>query len=131
VNLQLGNIIITFISGLHEILFATLMSKVPFQNKNQNCLPNCFNDFKNCMITLDCTEMCRDIPNSLVDQKLTYSSYKHKNTLKGLVGVAPNGVITYDSKLYPGSTSDKKIVNHCGVLEILQPGDLVLADKDF
>ncbi|KAE9524196.1 hypothetical protein AGLY_015441 [Aphis glycines] len=27
----------------------------------------------------------------------------------GLVGVAPNGVITYASKLYPGSTSDKKI----------------------
>ncbi|XP_027851855.2 uncharacterized protein LOC114130952 [Aphis gossypii] len=118
-----GNIIITFISVLHEILFVSLMSKVPSQNKNQNCLPNCFNDFKNCRITLDCTEMSCDIPNSLVDQKLTYSSYKHRNTLKGLVGVAPNGVITYASKLYPGSTSDKKIVSHCGVLEILQPVD--------
>ncbi|XP_060875284.1 uncharacterized protein LOC132948692 [Metopolophium dirhodum] len=126
-----GNIIITFISVLHEILFVSLMSKVPSQNKNQNCLPNCFNDFKNCRITLDCTEISCDIPNSLVDQKLTYSSYKHRNTLKGLVGVAPNGVITYASKLYPGSTSDKKIVSHCGVLEILQPGDLVLADKGF
>jgi len=45
--------------------------------------------------------------------------------------VASNGVITYASKLYPGFTSAKKIVNHCGVLEILQPDDLVLADKGF
>lgn len=45
--------------------------------------------------------------------------------------MASNGVITYASKLYPGSTSAKKIVNHCGVLEILQPDDLVLADKGF
>lgn len=104
-----GNIIITFISVLHEILFVSLKSKVPSQNKNQNCLPNCFKNFKNCRITLDCTEMSCDIPNSLVDQKLTYSSYKHRNTLKGLVGVAPNGVITYASKLYPGSTSAKKL----------------------
>ncbi|XP_008184786.1 uncharacterized protein LOC103309892 [Acyrthosiphon pisum] len=81
--------------------------------------------------TLDCTEISCDIPKSLLDQKLTYSSYKNKNTLKGLIGVAPNGVITYASKLYPGSTSDKKIVGHCGVLNILEPGDLVLADKGF
>ncbi|XP_029341141.1 uncharacterized protein LOC107884559 [Acyrthosiphon pisum] len=101
------------------------------QNKNQNCLPECFNHFQNCRITLDCTEISCDIPKSLLDQKLTYSSYKNKNTLKGLIGVAPNGVITYASKLYPGSTSDKKIVGHCGVLNILEPGDLVLADKGF
>jgi len=70
-----GNTIITFISVLHDILFVSLMSKVPSQNKNQNCLPNCFNDFKNCRITLDCTKMSCDNSNSLVDQKLTYSSY--------------------------------------------------------
>lgn len=51
--------------------------------------------------------------------------------MKGLIEVAPNGVITYASKLYPGSTSDKKIVGHCRILQILQPGDLVLADKGF
>jgi len=127
----IGNIILTLISVLHEILYVNLMNTVPSQNKNQNCLPQCFNNFQNCRITLDCTEISCDIPKSLLDQKLTYSSYKHKNTLKGLIGVALNGVITYASKLYPGSTSDKKIVGHCGVLNILHPGDLVLADKGF
>ncbi|KAG5865771.1 hypothetical protein JTB14_004148 [Gonioctena quinquepunctata] len=68
---------------------------------------------------------------SMGEQKVTYSSYKHRNTWKGLIGVAPNGVITYISGLYPGSTSDKKIVQHCGILDQLAAGDLILADKDF
>jgi len=45
--------------------------------------------------------------------------------------VAPNSCITYASKLYPGFTLANKIVDHCGVLTILQVGDLVLADKSF
>ncbi|KAK9727489.1 DDE superfamily endonuclease [Popillia japonica] len=64
-------------------------------------------------------------------QKSTYSTYKQRNTWKGLVGVAPNGVVTFVSKLYPGSTSDKKIVQHCGILQHLEAGDLILADKGF
>lgn len=53
------------------------------------------------------------------------------NTLKGLIGVAPNGVITYCSALYPGSTSDRQIVQHCGISEKLHAGDLILAGKGF
>ncbi|KAG5861731.1 hypothetical protein JTB14_000615 [Gonioctena quinquepunctata] len=68
---------------------------------------------------------------SMAEQKVTYSSYKHRNTWKGLIGVAPNSVITYISGLYPGSTSDKKIVQHCGILDQLAAGDLILADKGF
>lgn len=63
--------------------------------------------------------------------RLTYSSYKHRNTFKGLVGVAPNGVVTFASSLYPGSTSDKAIVQHSGLLHEMEAGDLILADKGF
>jgi len=80
---------------------------------------------------IDCTEVSCDIPKQLDQQKLTYSNYKHRNTLKGLIGIVPNGVITFVSKFYPGSISDKKIVADCGVLNIFQPGDLILADKGF
>lgn len=48
-----------------------------------------------------------------------------------MIGIAPNGVITFACKLYPRSISDEKIVADCGVLNILQPGDLILADKGF
>lgn len=63
--------------------------------------------------------------------RLTYSSYKHRNTWKALVGCAPNGVITFVSGLYAGSSSDKAVVKSCGLLEQLEPGDLILADKGF
>jgi len=66
--------IITLISALHDILFINLMNTVPSQNKNLNCWPKCFNYFLNCRISLDCTEISRDIPKSFLDQKLTFSS---------------------------------------------------------
>lgn len=126
-----SNVTLTFIILLHDILFKSLMDNVPSQLKNQLCLPNCFQSFQNCRMIIDCTEVSCDIPKQLDQQKLTYSNYKHRNTLKGLIGIAPNGVITFASKLYPGSISDKKIVADCGVLNIFQPGDLILADKGF
>jgi len=126
-----SNVILTFIIVLHKILFKSLMDKVPSQHKNQLCLPNCFQSFQNCRMIIDCTEVSCDVPNQLDQQKLTYSNYKHRNTLKGLIGIAPNGVITFVSKLYPGSTSNKKIVANCGVLNTFNPGDLILADKGF
>ncbi|KAG0437981.1 hypothetical protein HPB47_017202 [Ixodes persulcatus] len=64
-------------------------------------------------------------------QNILYSPYKRSTTMRGLVGVAPNGVVTYVSKLYPGSNTDKDIVKDCGVLKQLVPGDLLLADKGF
>ena len=48
-----------------------------------------------------------------------------------IVGVAPNGVVTYVSNLYPGSISDKAIVQQSGFLNLLTAGDMVLADKGF
>ncbi|KAF4527837.1 hypothetical protein B566_EDAN014638 [Ephemera danica] len=60
-----------------------------------------------------------------------YSGYKHAYTLKVLVGCAPNGVGTFCSSAYPGSRSDKDVVDHCKVLSQMVTGDLILADKGF
>lgn len=112
------NIVLTWIHIFHTILFKTFMDNVPSQQKNKACLPTVFNNFLNCRMILDCTEIFTAIPGKMDLQKLTYSNYKHRNTLKGLVGVAPNGVLTFCSSLYPGSTSDKEIVKHSGVLVV-------------
>ena len=63
-------------------------------------------------------------------QKLTYSSYRGMNSFKTLVG-ATNAVITFVSDLYPGSVSDKAIVQKCGILSRFLAGDLILADNGF
>ena len=64
-------------------------------------------------------------------QSATYSSYRGMNSFKVFVGVALNAVITYVSKLYPGSISDKAIVQESGLLNHLTPGNMKLADKGF
>ena len=64
-------------------------------------------------------------------QNVTYSSYRGMHSFKVIAGVAPNGVITYVSKLYPGSVSDKAIVQQSGLLNHMTAEDLVPADKGF
>jgi len=128
------NITTTFICFLHEFLFEGVMGRagIPSQLKNQGCLPNSFSSFSNCRIILDCTEVQIDVPRySMAHQKETFSHYKQRNTFKSLIGVAPNGCITFVSPLYPGSVSDKEIVKQSGILQHLSPGDMVLADKGF
>lgn len=127
----IAQVISTWILALHEILFLQLLKDIPSREKNKLCMPSCFSTFTNCRIVLDCTEVKCDRPTSMDKQRLTYSSYKHQNTFKGLIGVAPNGVVTFVSELYPGSTSDKKIVEDCDILNQMVAGDLILADKGF
>lgn len=66
---------------------------------------------------LDCTDIKIAIPKQMDTQKETYSAYRGMHSFKVLIGVAPNAVITYCSKLYPGSVSDKEIVLDSGVLD--------------
>ena len=94
-------------------------------------MPDCFKKFPNTRIILDCTEFFIEIPSSLVNQTLTYSSYKSHNTFKLLVGISPTGVVTFLSKLWGGNASDMQIVKESGLLDLLEKGDSVMADKGF
>ena len=66
-----------------------------------------------------------------MSQQITSSSYHWMNSFEVLTGVAPNVVLTYISNLYPGSISDKEIVQQSGLLRHFVPGNLILADKGF
>ena len=61
----------------------------------------------------------------------TYSSYKNHNAYKGLIRISPSGAVTFISDLYPGSISDKELTRRSGILDLLEEGDSVMADRGF
>ena len=83
-------------------------------------------------VILDCTELKCQMPSSLLLNSRLFSSYKNHTTVKGLVGIAPSGAITFLSELYSGSISDREIVERCGILDLtFNDSDDVMADKGF
>lgn len=77
---------------------------------------------------VDCFEIFIERPSNLQARAQTFSNYKHGHTLKYLISITPQGVISFISKGWGGRTSDKRITENCGFLDKLLPGDLVLAD---
>ena len=106
----IANIVTTFIHVLHSILFTDLMTSVPSWDKNKLSAPSSFSQFGSYRVVIDCTDIEIATPGLMSQQNATYSNYRGVHSFKVVVGVAPNGVITYVSKLYPGSISDKAIV---------------------
>ena len=82
-------------------------------------------------VIIYCTEIFTEMPSSYRSQSATFSSYKHHNTAKGPIGIAPSGAVTFVSDLYAGRSSDQKITRHCGILNLLEPGGSLMADRGF
>ncbi|XP_062601122.1 uncharacterized protein LOC134277743 [Saccostrea cucullata] len=96
-------------------------------------LPKAFVEMQTVRIVIDATEFFCEKPGNLTAQYLTWSEYKHHNTFKVLIGVAPNGLVTFVSRVWGGHTSDRHIVQKDGdlLLPHLQSDDIILADKGF
>lgn len=104
----------------------------PSQELVRQHMPESFKPkYENTRIIIDCTELFIDKPSNPDVQQLTYSTYKTHNTAKALIGIAPNGFITFLPDLQPGRLSDKEIVIRSGLIEKLTPGDMVMADRGF
>ncbi|XP_077557921.1 uncharacterized protein LOC144173312 [Haemaphysalis longicornis] len=83
-------------------------------------------------VIIDATEIKCEVPSSFVLQSETYSNYKSANTFKGLVGVSPDGTLTFVSGLFTGCVSDRELVKCSGLLSRpFDKGDVVMADKGF
>ena len=106
--------------------------KWPNREELQKSMPMDFRvNYKKCVVIIDSFEIFCERPYPLKARAQAYSDYKHHNTVKFLIGIAPQGVITFISKGWGGRVSDKYLTEHCGILEHLLPGDQVLADRGF
>ena len=48
-----------------------------------------------------------------------------------MIGIIPSGAVVFVSPTYEGSISDKKLVEQSGLLDKLEVGDEIMADKGF
>ena len=97
-------------------------------------MPQCFmySFGKNVTVVIDCFEVFIEEPTNLLARAQTFSSYKHTCiTIKLLIGITPQGTVSYVSEAWGGRTSDKFLTENCGFLEKLLPGDMVMADRGF
>lgn len=105
---EISNIVVTWINFVADIW--SLLNTWPSRELVNFYMPKSFRKhFNATRVIVDGTEIPIQTPGRPDAQKLTFSSYKHKNTLKFLVGASPGGLITYCSGGYAGSASDRPI----------------------
>lgn len=87
--------------------------------------------YKDVQVIIDAFETAILKPGKPLDQALSWSQYKHANTVKYLIGCSPDGMIIFISKGFLGRISDKEIVRRSGFLNFVKQGTIVMADRGF
>lgn len=119
---------ITWINYLY-CKFKVLKVWVPKETIDENVMYQ--RKTNTCTVIIDCTETKIEKPQNPVSQQATYSTYKSANTLKVLVGISGSGCVTFVSDAYGGSISDRQLFEKCGIMDLLQKGDIILGDRGF
>lgn len=69
-----------------------------------------------------------ETPSSLVVQPYLNSSYRYHCIIWFLVAITRNGALSWISPTFGGRISDIFVVRDSGVLDLLEPGDQVMAE---
>ena len=93
-------------------------------------MPTC-SFFPKCVVIIDCFEIFIEKPNDLTARAQSFSKYKHHNTVKVLIGITPQGSISFVSEAWGRRISGVYITENSGILNNLLIGDQVLAERGF
>lgn len=89
--------------------------------------------FPTTRVILDATEIPVQKPSDVNAQKITWSSYKHRNTVKTMIGCTPKGAVSYVSETFGGSASDRQIIEQSELVDptknFFHSGDSIMADR--
>ena len=84
----------------------------------------------NCVVIIDCFEIFLDRPLNPV-ARVKHFLHTDINTVKYLIGITPQGTVSFISEGWGGRVSDKHLTENSGLLDHLTPGDVILADRGF
>ncbi|XP_072253547.1 uncharacterized protein [Leuresthes tenuis] len=84
-----------------------------------------------CAVIIDCFTVPFEEEQQQRGLSRPHGAGSSHNMLKYLIGVAPQGVVTFVSRGVMGNVSDKRLAEGCGFLCKLLPGDVVLATRDL
>ena len=123
----------TLFSQIFHCWVATMGQTVLWPSKEQIIAskPSRFSSLPDICAIIDCTEIFIKTPKDPNHKNSTWSNYKHHNTAKFIIAVAPNSAITFVSPVYGGRASDKAITLDSGFLDMCEACDMIQADKDF
>ena len=77
--------------------------------------------FKKCCVIIDCTKVFIERPSDLLACAQVWSNYKHHSTVKFLIGITPQGTVSFAPKCAGGRMSDKEITEKSRIMDLL-PG---------
>lgn len=73
----------------------------PSREEVQKTLPECFRGkFQKAVVIIDCTEFFIEQATNLLARSQTWSNYKSHNTIKYLIGITPQGTVSFVSEAW-------------------------------
>ena len=106
----------------------------PSAEQVASTLPHAFKQmYLTTYMIIDASELFVETPTDLMLQSSMWSNYKQHNTAKYIVGVTPNGAISFISAAFVGSISVPELTRCSGLLSKLDgKGKVsVMADHGF